>query len=240
MRAGQPAAGSVLHSERDLQTRYGVSRSVVRQAFDTLEREGLIVRQRGRETRVAGGVPYVETLPGLRGFSEEMRQIGRTPEGKVLAITRAAPAENVTTALQLYKDEEVVCLHRLMLMDALPVVVFHSYLPAYLGVDLQADFRGSLYELLESTYQLPLREAWETIEAGGCPADAAELLGVQAGAPVLMRKRLTCMGNRVPVEYVEGVYHAERYRYQLHLNRQQAAPSPAATTHPAANVGKRR
>ena len=226
---GQLPAGAILATERDFQEQYGVSRSTVRQALATLEREGLIVRDRGRGTRVASA-PYIENLPGLRSFSEEMRHIGRIPDARVLAVSQVLPPPEVVAALGLDDGDEAICLHRLMCIDGKPVVTFRSYLPKRLGVTLDASFKGSLYALLEDAYQLPLREAWETIEAAGCPADAAELLGLRIGDPVLIRRRLTCTTNQMAVEYVEGVYHGQRYKYSLHLHRQKpdAHPSPPA------------
>lgn len=224
---GRLPPGAILATERDLQEQYDVSRSTVRQALATLEREGLIVRERGRGTRVAS-VPYIENLPGLRSFSEEMRHIGRVPEARILDVTQGRPPNEAIVALGLDEGDETIGLHRLMCIGGQPVVVFHSYLPARLGVTLDADFSGSLYALLEDTYGLPLREAWETIEADGCPAGAAGLLGLEAGAPVLVRRRLTCTTNQMAVEYVEGIYHAQRYKYSLHLHRQK----PAAPVRP--------
>ena len=227
IREGQLPPGAILATERDLQEQYNVSRSTVRQALATLEREGLIVRKRGRGTRVASA-PYIESPPGLRSFSEEMRHIGRVPEAKVLAITRGRPPEEAMVALGLDEGDDTVGLRRLMSIDGQPIVVFNSFLPARLGITLDAGFSGSLYALLEETYGLPLCAAWETIEAAGCPADAAELLGLPVGAPVLVRRRLTCTTNQMAVEYVEGIYHAQRYKYSLHLHRQKpAAPASA-------------
>jgi GntR family transcriptional regulator len=214
---------------RDFQEQYDLSRSTVRQALATLEREGLIVRERGRGTRVASA-PYIENLPGLRSFSEEMRHIGRVPDARVLEISQGPPPPEVLAALGMDDGDEAICLHRLMCIDGKPVVTFRSYLPKRLGVTLDPSFNGSLYALLEDSYRLPLREAWETIEAAGCPADTAELLGLEAGDPVLVRRRLTCTTNQMAVEYVEGIYHGQRYKYSLHLHRQKPgthhAPSP--------------
>src|SRR5690242_8004483 len=91
---GHLPAGAILATERDFQDQYNVSRSTVRQALATLEREGLIVRERGRGTRVASA-PYIENLPGLRSFSEEMRHIGRVPDARVLEISQGLPPAEV-------------------------------------------------------------------------------------------------------------------------------------------------
>ena len=53
MADGEYTPGDRLPPERDLMTRFGVTRSVLRKALDTLEREGLIWRHVGKGTFVA-------------------------------------------------------------------------------------------------------------------------------------------------------------------------------------------
>ena len=137
-------------------------------------------------------MPYVETLMGLRGFSEEMRQVGRTPHGRTFEVVREAVRDkSLGLALTTSVGDEVIRLSGVMYIDNRPTVVFVSRIPAALGVDIDESFTGSLYWLLEDEYGLQLREANETLEGGPCPEHAAALLELPVGAPALIRRRLT-------------------------------------------------
>jgi GntR family transcriptional regulator len=98
-----------------------------------------------------------------------------------------------------------------------------SYLPQALGIDPGEDFSGSLYALLEGKYGLELGEALQVIEAGSADKDVAARLGIREGDPVLIIRRGLFSTDERPVEYVEGFYPAERYRYTIRLDRQALA-----------------
>ena len=60
-------------------------------------------------------MPYVETLRGLRGFSEEMRQVGRTPHGRTFEVVREAVRDkSLGLALITSVGDEVIRLSGVM------------------------------------------------------------------------------------------------------------------------------
>jgi GntR family transcriptional regulator len=60
--------------------------------------------------------------------------------------------------------------------------------------------------------------AEEKIRAVAATEDDAGLLGVAAGAPLLLVERLSFTYGDKPVELRRGLYHTERFHYRNDLN----------------------
>ena len=94
--SGSIGLGEPLPSENALRDRYGINRSVARQAYDLLESEGLAVNRRGLGRYVAA-VPQVTVIrlqPGDRVRARmpgpaERDRLGTARGEPVLEITRA-------------------------------------------------------------------------------------------------------------------------------------------------------
>ena len=77
----------------------------------------------------------------------------------------------------------------------------------------------STFSFLGEKNGIRLREADQIIEASMSTKEEIILLGLKAAFPTLVIKRIAYSFGGDPVEYVKGVYHADRYRYHLKLTR---------------------
>src|SRR4051794_8995992 len=75
--------GAMIPSERDLTTRYDVSRATVRAAISSLVNEGRLTTVPGRGTVVTR--PRVESNLHLASFTQDMRRRGHRPSTEVLS-----------------------------------------------------------------------------------------------------------------------------------------------------------
>src|SRR4030088_3035804 len=129
IRAGNLVAGQSYYSEGEIARSLGISKMPVRQAFQKLRAEGLLVIARGKRPVIgAGRVSW--NFQELRGFSEEMRRRGLVPSAKLLGLEMLEPEVEVAQALRLAPGENVYRLKRLRFVNAEPVAVVTSYLPA--------------------------------------------------------------------------------------------------------------
>lgn len=77
-----------------------------------------------------------------------------------------------------------------------------------------------MYEVLQrAPIGLVLDHAVETISPGVVDAASAEALGCEAGAPVLLIRRLTFTPEGRPVESTRLVFVGDRYEYRVELHR---------------------
>ncbi len=214
-----------LPSERDLCTRFDVSRMTVRQALADLAREGWIYSRVGKGTFV--GEPKIDQqLKTLTGFSQEMHSRGTQPSSRVLEATLRHAGDTVGAALGIAPESEIVLLSRLRLADGVPLAIEVVHLPhLYCPNLLRHDFAvESLYDVLERDYGHRLTRAEQTIEAALAGPREAALLQLAPPAPVMIMERSTFTAQEILVEYVHSVYRGDRYKFRSDLS-----PRPVLT-----------
>src|SRR5215472_18759810 len=158
--------GQTFYSEGEIARVLGISKMPVRQAFQKLRSEGLLVIARGKRPVIGSGkLPW--NFQELRGFSEEMRRRGLQPSAKILALELRDPDGEAVQALKLPDAEKVYALKRLRYVDGEPVAVVTSYLPAavFPEIDKQNLENQSLYQIFEQVYKRRLHWAEEVIGA---------------------------------------------------------------------------
>lgn len=216
IQAGEFSPGGMIPAEAELQRQFKVSRHTIRQALDTLAAEGHLVRSRGRGTFVLQR-RIEEPLPKLLSFTQEMRLRGTEPSTRRVAVSWVMPSSVVREALQVEPGTKVLKIERVRCADDAPLVVLASHLPAWAGLTGREDFSGSLYELLQYHVGLKFGKAFQFIEAEAATAAVARALEVPRGSPVLVLRRTLYADDGRPIEYVEGFYRADRYRYSIWL-----------------------
>ena len=212
---------SPLPTERELASRYEVSRATVRQALSALEQSGTVYRVQGAGTFVAG--PHVSKSLSLTSFSQDMRLRGLRPSSLVLAADEVPADAAIAENLQIPAAASVVRLVRLRLADDSPMCLETAYLPAARVPGLPGlfanDLAASLYELLERHYDLRLERANQTLEAVTVADADAGLLAVPPGVPALRVHRVSFDERDQPVESTTSLYRADRYDIQFAIRR---------------------
>jgi len=204
--------GETFYSEGEIARMLGISKMPVRQAFQKLRSEGLLVVSRGKRPVIGSGrLPW--NFQQLRGFSEEMRRRGLQPSATVLSLERKAPDGEVLQALNLDPGDEVYCLKRLRYVDGQPVALVTSFLPTLIFPEIdKQDLEGqSLYQVFEHVYKRKLHWAEEVIGAAIVSAEDALLLQAAIGSPALLIKETTYDTSEVAIEYSISVLRGDRY-----------------------------
>ena len=103
--SGEIGVGDRLPSEADLEKDYGVSRTTARRALDELRHQGIVRREPGRGTFLAG--PRLRSdLGRLYSFSEEIERLGREPGARLISRAEMEAGEEVAAALEVEPGEE--------------------------------------------------------------------------------------------------------------------------------------
>ena len=87
------------------------------------------------------------------------------------------------------------------------------------GLRKQLEGDRSLYEILRAGYGIQLAEAEETIETVLADPHDAQLLGVDAGLPLLLLSRHAFDVTGEPVEWAQSWYRGDRYKFVTRLRR---------------------
>jgi GntR family transcriptional regulator len=222
--AGELQAGDRLPPERELAEDIGVSRMTLRQALDSLERRGMVVRARGRRGGTFVAEPKIERdMTRLAGLTEQLRRQGREAGARVLSAREGPCGQRTAAALGLSSGDRVVEVVRLRLSDGAPLALERSLFSAELfrGL-LNFPLDGSLYELIESRFgQIPWR-AVERIEPVVADHAEAAALGVKPGAPLLLVERTAYNAHGVALEFARDLFRGDRTRILL----ESALPAP--------------
>ena len=227
--------GDLLPSETELCRDYGVSRGTVVKALEVLNREGLAQRRQGVGTFVSR--PALHRMPGfILGFSETVRQQGRTPTHRLVdqaELTR-------TEALQYGCDEPALMLNRIRLVDGVPWAIHKAVIPlslaekvpALYGAESEVEQPGfSLYKVLEDAGHT-IDHADEAVNTRLATAEEAQLLEIDMPAAVMLVHRKSFDTRGRLVELIEAVYLGECYTYETRLVRRQSASGVSADKPP--------
>lgn len=217
---GELPAGSRLPTEDELCARFGVSRTTVRTAIQSLIGRGLVEIRRGKGTYATS--PRIrQELTELCGFVEDMQAAGRHPTARLIG-QRVEPADAVVAEkLALPPGSAVYRIERVRLADGVPVSFDETYLPLEIGErivsnDLEAE---PIFSLLEEKYDLPLIEAEYQLEARAAEAYVAQHLQIEPHSPIFWIERTTyCAGPR-PIDYERLHYRGDMVRFVTRLAR---------------------
>lgn len=212
--SGKLKPGERLPPERELSQALGVNRMTLRQALNSLELQGLIVRRQGDGTYVAG--TKIERQAGkLVPFTKGMQKRGYQPGARVLAFEQRPAEASAAKELGLRAAEAVYDIHRLRLINQEPVMLESFFLsvarfPNLGRFDLA---KRSVYEVLETEYGVSISRARQSLEPTVAAEYEAELLKIKIGAPLMLETRLAFDQNDRPVEYGRDLYRGDRFKF---------------------------
>lgn len=218
-------SGQRFTPEQQLALDHGVSRNLARDALALLQGEGVIARQQGMGTFVTSSKQFSGGRGPARSFS--LRE-GAYHEVVTLEPMVAPPA--VVEALQVGPEAGVMLLERRTVVAAEPVGVWTSYLPFGLAADLQHDdprLAGDYYELLDDLLDGEGRvvDVELSVDATIARGDAATLLDVPEGSPLLRLERRVYSSTDRIVDYGFGLLRGDRVSISTWQARGPADPS---------------
>jgi len=127
-----------LPGEQDLVEIYGVSRITAKRALDELAAEGLVVRERGRGTRVRYRAPTAPLRSSVEGLLENLLAMGLETEVKLIEFDYVAASEPVAVALECGPGDLVQRALRVRMIDGQPFSHLTTYVPEDIGRQFDA------------------------------------------------------------------------------------------------------
>ncbi len=218
---GAYRAGTRLPGEQGLASDFGVSRITTKRAVNELAAEGLVVRERGRGTKVSFTMPQ-RLDAGIGGLLENLMAMGLETEARVLDFAYEVPPAEIGRALEVAADAKVQRAVRVRYLDGEPFSYLTTYVPAEFGRHFgRAELaRTPLLALLERG-GVEVTVAAQTITATLADTVVAPALEVKVGSPLLGLTRVVRDQNDRPVEHINALYRPDRYQYRMRLSRVQ-------------------
>jgi GntR family transcriptional regulator len=189
-----------LPNEVELARELGVSNGTVRKALEKLEAERLVVRRQGRGTFVLD-----QTAPEAASRFERLRQAGGEPvvwQGELLRQSRGAPTPAEQRVLRLGPDQPVVRKRRLLRTSGGPFAVEEACLAMGRLPGLEPDAVGDWnVTVLAQRCGVHLARSREAVDLVAASAEAAELLGLDAGTMLMRLDRTITSSDEAPIEW---------------------------------------
>jgi GntR family transcriptional regulator len=219
MLRGELGPNDRLPSERELQSRYNVSRTTVRLALRDLAGSGFIYSRPGKGTFVAPTI-IDSTDTQIAGLTDNLAKEGVKTTNKILLQEEVPATLSMATLLRVNPKVPLFRLRRLCLADGVPVAINDSLLPLEFCEDLpEQDFeKVSLYETLRAK-GLVLATAELMMIADMPTYEEQRLLEMQDNIPVIRIERITLLSNGQPVEYATSAYQSDGCRFNVLLGK---------------------
>lgn len=214
--SGSLPSGATLPAERHLAESLGLSRTTVQNCYNSLRQSG-ILESRGRHGSIVQAPP--RTDPGmdrLKGFTEEMRELGRVPSSRILEahVTTSPVASEIFGAPSTSRFLRLV---RVRCGDGVPLSFENAWYNLAAAPELPSqDLTGSLYDVL-GRLGVRLVHCEQTIEAATPDAEACQIFDFDEPLPCLMIRRKSYAADDRMIEYVEGLFRGDAYAYRLKL-----------------------
>lgn len=211
---GKLKPGDQLPSENELIGLFNVSRYVVRQTLNLLNRQGLIITERGRGSFVSPR-KIDKPLDVLQSYHASMKQAGINVQVKILTMKIIRPTKEIAAKLVLGPKDRVFQLERIAFVDDSPLNLLTAYIATKnISEKTLLNFPGgSLYEYLAKTCNIRLVYCQNIIEVGFAGKLESRLLNLQLGSVLLNITGVSYDQNNVPIEYSCVTYPANIFRF---------------------------
>lgn len=211
--------GDRVGSEFGIASKYGISRSTVRNVFDRLVAKNILIRRAGKGTFVAFPVATKNTSL-LVGFSKKMQEIGYNIKTKVYNVEVKTSTNDVQKALRLGQGDKTIEINRIRYINDIPFVIHCASLPFerckdVMNVNLE---KYSLTSTLMNILGIQLSYAEETIYAHASASEESKLLEIKKASPILVTEGLTFDDNEIPIRYSIAKYRYDVVRLKTNNN----------------------
>ena len=211
--------GQSIPSEIELAQSYNVSQGTVRKAIDELAAEKILIRRQGKGTFVASHNEEHNQLRFLRltsslGDKEKL-------DNKLITFEKEKASNGLAKTLGINSASTVVSIKRVLTFNEKPLILDLIKVPAASFRGLTPgkiiEKKGSMYRMYEADFGIQMLHAKEKIRAVTASPEAAELLGISIGSPILSVERTSFTYDNKAIEWRLGLCLTENHHYATEL-----------------------
>jgi len=210
--------GDSLPSENELSVQYGITRMTARNALQSLEKDGLILRKQGKGSIVQSKRKSVELL-SIRGFTAVMKARNIEVQTRILQKPHIQPwPEDFFFQLSdLEKLAGCIQLQRLRLANGEPVMYEASYLPNMnlSSMTKRLLINDSLFDTLQINHHIEIMKVRQKFRAVKAEGQQADYLQVNDGDPLLHITRKLSTNKKNFNVYSSVFFNSENHLIEI-------------------------
>nr|WP_193373814.1 GntR family transcriptional regulator [Nocardiopsis kunsanensis] len=207
--------GETLPSEAVLCERYGVSRSVVRQALGTLIDEGTVHRARGRAPVAAAATEHHRLVQRVTGLHDQFSSEGLHLSTTVVSLEHVRTAPPAAT--RHLGTDDLLRLERRRSVGEGPLSHVRTWLPRerFAGLSGRMLDDASLHRVMRDSFGARPTSGRRQIRAVPADPRIARDLGVPAQSPLLLLEGGTFDRDGSPLEWFESWHRSDRVVFDI-------------------------
>ena len=200
-----------LPSEATIAKTLGVSRNTLREAYISLESEGVIIRRHGIGTFIANSSVIRDSLNEFLPFAQIIKEGGYTPGFKTLSMAYVNAPPEISDVFATSPAQELRCIKRIVLADQQAVIHIEDYIAPNVDAAIQnwGAFDGNMVEFLAASLTTPLHQIQSRIRAAALSSDVSQYLELDEGAPILSVRSTIFAANNQPVTYSKICFNSD-------------------------------
>lgn len=234
---GDYGDSGALESEAELCRRYGVSRITVRRALEQLRDEGLVSSRRGAGWYIAGGTFHQPVALGtFQHAASAVAEAGRQLRRRVVEFGYVSTPAEIAETLGIPAEDEALRVRSVRTADRTPLDAVTEWVPAAVAAHVSradAEEIGIWESLRRREYRIATVR--QSIAAVSATDETADLLGVAAGVPLLLVRRIAVGPDDAVLALSNHRYLGHRFRLDVEF---RGWPGTAATEPPGLSMGE--
>ncbi len=216
---GEYLPGMSIPSESDLVEEFGIHRLTVRNAIDSLVKEGMLKPIQGKGVYVLGK-KIKHNLESLAGFRQKIREQGLKPSVKNLVKTVRTAGLKYATLLEIEPDDEIFYIRRLYFVDDEPYSIEDVYIPKEILPEIEFTDLDvfSLFDIMEFN-GISYQYAQQTVETTRLDTKDARWLKINSETPVLVFNCISRDQNGRVIEFNQSYTRSDKASYQVSFSK---------------------
>jgi GntR family transcriptional regulator len=192
-----------LPSEAAIAKKLGVSRNTLREAYVSLENEGVILRRHGIGTFVAHSPLIQDSLNEFFSFARIIQEGGYEPIFETMSMEFEQVSPEVYDVFDIQPSKKIRRIKRLVRADQQPVIYVDDYISPVVeaaGPNWDA-YSGNTVQFLSSSLDTPLHQIQSRIRAAAINPEISQYLELAEGTPILSVRSTIYTVDNQPINY---------------------------------------
>jgi len=219
--SGDFKLGEKIPTELELESKLGVSRGTIREAFRDLITEGYVIRIPGKGTFIKSREKDTWSIDTLVSVADAFDQKKISYTTKIIDLKTEKADSEISLKLKLGNNSDIIRINRVRSIDGRPVHLSTSFLPIELGFPLLSlDLRDkSLYKVMDEVLGIKIERVERIVHAKLADAWETRHLNLTGVSAILVLIGTAYNPLGIPVETSIARFSSENFKFEIQSKR---------------------